>query len=516
MGFSPEIRQQVMLASARHCCVCHRYKGVKIEVHHINQEADGGPNTFENAIALCFDCHSDAGHFNDRHPRGTKFSKKELVEARNIWYETIKNNPSIEKLIVSNKIHASYYVLHSFEVLESVIKNDFSSVNKYRNKVYLSSNEISNQWKNLLKTHKLDYKSNTEQNLIIELGQFSTINDYCQTYDNVEIIDKSGVDYPYYTAKREMKWTELDSISPNCFLREISKSGIESKHFCISLLKENGESCYGGTPTFGFTEYLEIAPISFIFLGITNAAKELLKLNYLTTSNVGEIFNLPKFNLLPYEMVLIPISTAINLSSIDNNGIVINHKNGERGQDFSRILNTNNFNEEDVKFFEKIINPQTIIFNDNEGEYEIEIHEFDFNNIYSINSYWQCGSCPHLFFVDNFGQQIYSRELLASSSFKKGSDTFVVPKDINKIVIRELEDEITYIDKIIINELTVIETTTLRKGEKIVVIVEPFDKVTIKGSYEPFLITNPKLNDLWYRNEMIKLSNTIVNHEIES
>ncbi|MDD4969646.1 MAG: HNH endonuclease [Paludibacter sp.] len=515
MGFSLEIRQKVMLASARHCCVCHRYKGVKIEVHHIKQEADGGPNTFENAIALCFDCHSDAGHFNDRHPRGTKFSKKELIVARDIWYETIKSKPSIEKLIVSNKIHASYFVLHSFEILESVIKNDFSSVNKYRNIVYLSSNAISNQWINLLKTHELDYEYNIDQNVIIELGQFSTLNDYCQKYDNVQIIDRAGVDYPYYIAKREIKWTEIDSILPNSFLREISKSGIEPKYFCTSVLKENGVTCGDAVPTLAFTEYLEIAPISFIFLGITNASKEPLKLNSLTTSDAGGIFNLPKFNLLPYEMVLMPISTAINLSSIDNNGIVINHIDGDRGQDFSRILNSYNFNDKYVKFFEKKINPRTIIFNDNEGEYEIEIHEFDFNNIYSINSYWECGSCPHLFLVDNSGQQRYSRELLVSSSFKKGSDSFVVPKDIYQIVIRELEDEITYIDKIIVNELIVVESNSLGKGEKIVVNVKPFDKVKIKGHYEPFFKTNPKLNDLWYRNEMIKLSNNVVNNKID-
>lgn len=512
MGFSPTIKQQAMLASGRHCCVCHRYKGVKIEVHHIVQEADGGPNNFENAIPLCFDCHSDAGHFNVRHPRGTKFSKEELIKSRDTWYESIKNNPSIEKLIISNKIQVTYYVLHSFDVLESLIKNDFSSVNKYRNKVYLSSNEISNQWENLLKAHKLDYNYNIEQNLIIELRQFSTLDEYCQTYDNVEIIDRTGVNYPYYVAKRETKWADLiDSVIPNSFLREISKSGIETKHFCTSLLHENGASCGGETPAFEFTEYLEIAPISFIFLGITNPSKEPIKLNGLTTSNVGEIFKLPNFNLLPYEMVLTPISTAINLRSIDNNGIVIDHIDGDRGQNFSRIINSNEFNEQSVEFFAKKINPQTIFFNDNEGEYEIEIHDFDFNNLYSINSYWQCGSCPHLFLVNKFGRQMYSRELLVSSSFKKGSDTFDVPKDIYQIIIRELEDEITYIDNLIVNEQVVVESTTIRKGEKLVVNVTPFDKVTIEGSYEPFSNTQPKLNDLWYRNELVKFSNAISN-----
>lgn len=35
MNFSQSVKDKVMNASARLCCVCHRYKGVKIELHHI-------------------------------------------------------------------------------------------------------------------------------------------------------------------------------------------------------------------------------------------------------------------------------------------------------------------------------------------------------------------------------------------------------------------------------------------------------------------------------------------------
>ena len=71
VGFPQKVKDQIFVDTARHCCVCHRYKGVKVEVHHIKQEALGGENTYENAISLCFDCHCDAGHYNPKHPRGT-------------------------------------------------------------------------------------------------------------------------------------------------------------------------------------------------------------------------------------------------------------------------------------------------------------------------------------------------------------------------------------------------------------------------------------------------------------
>jgi hypothetical protein len=34
MGFLAKIKEDILVASARHCCVCHRYKVLKIEVHN--------------------------------------------------------------------------------------------------------------------------------------------------------------------------------------------------------------------------------------------------------------------------------------------------------------------------------------------------------------------------------------------------------------------------------------------------------------------------------------------------
>ena len=104
MGFSKKVQRDVLIGCARHCCVCHRYKGIKIEVHHLVQNAKGGSNTFENAIPLCFDCHCDAGHYSSNHPRGTKFSMPELREARDKWYENVKNNSIIDYKKLINKL----------------------------------------------------------------------------------------------------------------------------------------------------------------------------------------------------------------------------------------------------------------------------------------------------------------------------------------------------------------------------------------------------------------------------
>jgi len=93
MPFVDDIREKVLVLSHRRCCVCHDFAGRSVNVHHIIQEADGGLNTIENAICLCLRCHAEAGHFNSRHPLGTKYSPKELHAHRDQWWRHYEENP---------------------------------------------------------------------------------------------------------------------------------------------------------------------------------------------------------------------------------------------------------------------------------------------------------------------------------------------------------------------------------------------------------------------------------------
>jgi hypothetical protein len=63
-----------------------------MELHHIQQVADGGKDIFENCIPLCFDCHSDVGSYNSNHPKGRKYSSIELTGHRDNWYAKTGNS----------------------------------------------------------------------------------------------------------------------------------------------------------------------------------------------------------------------------------------------------------------------------------------------------------------------------------------------------------------------------------------------------------------------------------------
>jgi len=92
MGFSKKIKEDIFVKSARHCCVCNKSTGLNIEVHHIIPKKQNGEDSFDNAIALCFDCHADAGHYFAGHPKGSKLSPEELIKHKESWFNRVENN----------------------------------------------------------------------------------------------------------------------------------------------------------------------------------------------------------------------------------------------------------------------------------------------------------------------------------------------------------------------------------------------------------------------------------------
>ena len=85
-----------MVACGRRCTLCHKFCGLKIELHHIKFSSEGGPETFENCIALCFECHADMRSYDAKHPKGRKFSEEELAGHRDRWYARVEATGGLE------------------------------------------------------------------------------------------------------------------------------------------------------------------------------------------------------------------------------------------------------------------------------------------------------------------------------------------------------------------------------------------------------------------------------------
>ena len=79
MTFPRDQVSELLARRHRRCCVCHRFCGVKIETDHIKPKEQGGGDSIENAIPVCFECHAEIHSYNDKHPRGRKFLPEDLA-----------------------------------------------------------------------------------------------------------------------------------------------------------------------------------------------------------------------------------------------------------------------------------------------------------------------------------------------------------------------------------------------------------------------------------------------------
>ena len=96
MGFPQKVKEDALVSCGRHCCLCHKFCGLKIEIHHIKPRAEGGPDTLDNAIPLCFDCHADMRTYDAQHPKGTKYSESELKKFKDNWFKKVKESGSFQ------------------------------------------------------------------------------------------------------------------------------------------------------------------------------------------------------------------------------------------------------------------------------------------------------------------------------------------------------------------------------------------------------------------------------------
>ncbi len=131
MGFPADIAEKALLDCCRCCCICHKFCGFKIELHHIIQSSEGGEDSYENCLPLCLDCHAEVKAYNPKHPKGRKYTESELIKHRDRWYEKVKN----EHLLI---IHPDCVDLdrNLFLKIREILPTTGGSISFTRNHIY--------------------------------------------------------------------------------------------------------------------------------------------------------------------------------------------------------------------------------------------------------------------------------------------------------------------------------------------------------------------------------------------
>ena len=95
MAFDREQVADLLAKCHRRCCICHRFCGFKMETDHIKPTGEDGTDDINNALPVCFECHSEIHCYNTAHPRGRRFTERELRTHKEQWLKICENNPEI-------------------------------------------------------------------------------------------------------------------------------------------------------------------------------------------------------------------------------------------------------------------------------------------------------------------------------------------------------------------------------------------------------------------------------------
>lgn len=512
MSFSEDIRTRTLVASARHCCVCHRYKGVKVEVHHIIPEPKG-LNDFDNAIVLCFDCHCDAGHYNTKHPRGSKLSPDELRKARDAWYNSVRDN-NITSYDYGDYLYCRYLICQDFAILKEISERKFD-VFPLKD-VLLLDNLVSNFQRKIISLYPVECRSE-----ILVGEEYRNEGEFRSVHPDLLSVKKESPNFPYFDFVRvpnqqefEEKIKDKDRITEILFNNDIPIEDI----VCSVGSREEGCGDYDC-----FQEVYRLRPLWGIFLAVTNITDTLIVFNTLECIAVGDSFKdyrlfdregkapltkipLPKVHIPPRTTVLIPTATVLVPLHHISFQAYSSHNMKDIGDGEVRELSHGFFEMESYELFHAwgpTVYPNKISLSSPQYSGVQEVHTLDLGNVYIIDQFWTIGCCPHLFFKKGDNAIFYSHELFNRHPGVIEVKEIVIPMGVENILIVELEDETTFIEEITLLGKRVVHNITLLKGDIIKINVQPNEKLRIIGKYLPnrYKMKIPK--DSWYKNELI-------------
>lgn len=384
MGFSKKIKEQAFVASARRCCICKEFSGQNIELHHIIPASQGGEDSFENAIPLCFDCHANAGHYNSKHPRGSKFSPDELRKHRDLWYKLIESG---QFSVGGFEISQQFFLTNSFDIVSEIINGDFT--NFPINEVKLYQNELYHYLK------EIDIFTNRESDFY---NYYKSVEEYIAKFPDATFhTDKYGPTY----------WTRTPLLS------EIKDKFYNSEYVANYMIRNNAAPSDFSIATFteygcadGNYERFDLKEAKVVFLVIFNSSNKILSLKSIVESfkEDGGFISLDETNLPNREKntnnlqleagkcFLVPY--CILLSGLKNDyhldkRLTYSHIETGQGQDVRSVelLDGNKSITIGVRNFVNLIQ-----FEQDDFVTKYSVKSLDPKNLLLISRFWECGS----------------------------------------------------------------------------------------------------------------------------
>ena len=505
MAFSRAIKEKALVAAGRRCCLCTRFKGVRLEVHHIRPESGGGSNDFDNAIPLCFDCHADVGHYNSDHPRGNRYSYTELRRHRDRLYVQVESGHLPPPDAQEEWAYCRYLICKNFSAFSEIVRGHLDRVPV--DNPLLADTIALPEMRRLVQI-----QGNNDRRGNVHGDWFPNAEEYYAKHSSLE--DPQDADcpvYPYFDGIRMPDEDEIRTkVGPTDPISvHLLDAGAPPEDVCVALCHD--DPCGGGFP-----ELYETRPIWAVFLEIRNISSHSVALDtlhglvddpqpryrrYVTPAGAPLSMRLPSVAILPNQSVLAPLGVLLGPlqerlpSGIHGEATELVHAHYQQVDrvDYSSIAHG-------VGLLGTMIWPSSITAERGDTSLTQQFHELDFARVYTIDRYWAMGSCPFLFFRSQDGEVQYVRELFADGLTRRARETITVPSGVGGMIVAELERETTYVESMSVNGRHQWINLELHRGDWWELSVGCGDVIHLVGGYVPEL---PGRQDPLYHNQLI-------------
>jgi len=505
--FTRDVREEALVLAARHCCVCHRYRGVHIEVHHIKPEEEGGPSDLDNAIVLCFDCHSEAGHYNPRHPRGTKFSRPELKKHRDRWHEIVLQNqiPSPAEAI---SLLTRYLVCKDMRVLGDICAGQFNEI------PVTTPRTVPNA---VLAFHNHVLRGSAEKNrpLTVYGPAFRSKEEIIASRGCTILWDSQDIFSQSFAAVWQPTAEDVDSVASQDTLTRCLLYEQVSANELFSAGAEWNE-CAGGYV--GATYRLR--PIWTVYLAVTNMDERLLTLQSVTgstfqpdgyayrpysgrsTERATATIPLPAAALPKGATAVIPIATVLGPLEGD---LLSRTEVWSREEKHGADGAIRTFEHADLSPLAGMVHligphllPKYLECALGGDMVRQDLHELDLTNLYCLDRYWMGGSCPFLFWLDRNHGVKCAGELFDGDPGVLRTLSVRIPADASTAIIAELEHEVTTLHYVAVDGVIRLRHLGLAEGQWVDLSVSSGKRLEICGSYLP-LYPQAGTTDPWVK-----------------
>ncbi len=412
-----------------------------------------------------------------------------------------------------DQLYSRYLICKNFEALKEIAAHDLSGL-PIENAL-LVDNFVMKFLRQILDSHPNSYRHAREWG-----DSYSNEEDYYRAHPDAEKTKKCTPAFSYFDGIRNPTAAELRErvVDKDGITKLLLEAGVAIEE--IARVVARWEYCGDNA----FQEMYRLRPLWGVFLAVRNITQRTVTLESIDGTFGGQTFKdfrpfdecknekatklrLPKSPLAPDMTALIPIAIVLaplhHIPEEDSGYMSLQELTIMRTQELKHIRFPKS-TEGAFRVWGPRIRPKRVnLLLSGQLEYQ-QVHELDLQNLYTLDRFWEVGSCPHLFFVhETIGKVFYAGELFAQSPNILSENQIQVPTGISTVVIAELESEKTYLKSITYLGKALLKDNVLSKGETVVLKVRSKCILRFSGFYLPEISADKLQRNPWFRNELV-------------